>query len=137
MRLQVVEIGNSKGIRIPQAILKQVNFGEEVDLDVADGKIVLRRMRNQESVFGFETLAKMDDGSIKKMLQKVSITDVVTALIDAAKQTKEAIYRNLNEDVREYVKARVNRLEKGDAKELIIERSRNVISEAFLELLRG
>ncbi len=136
MRLQVVEIGNSKGIRIPQAILKQVNFGEEVDLDVSDGKIVLRRMRNPESVFGFETLAKMDDATIAKMLQKVSITDVVTALIDTGKQVKEAVYRNLNEDVREYVKARVNRLEKGDARELIIERSRNVISEAFVELLR-
>lgn len=136
MRLQVVEIGNSKGIRIPQAILKQVNFGEEIDLDVADGKIVLRRMMDPEAVFGFETLSKMDDASIKRMLQKVSITDVVTALIDAAKNAKEAVYRNLNDDVREYVKTRVNRLEKGDAKELIVERSRNVISEAFVEMMR-
>lgn len=136
MRLQVVEIGNSKGIRIPQAILKQVNFGEEIDLDVADGKIVLRRMMDPSAVFGFETLAKMDDASIKRMLQKVSITDVVTALIDAGKGAKEAVYRNLNDDVREYVKTRVNRLEKGDAKELIVERSRNVISEAFVEMMR-
>ncbi len=136
MRLQVVEIGNSKGIRIPQAILKQVNFGQEVDLDVSEGKIVLRRMIDPDRVFGFETIAKMDDASIKRMLRKVSMMDLVTALVDAGRQTKEAIYRNLAEQVRDYVKAKVNRLEKGDARDLIIERSRNIISDAFLEMLR-
>jgi len=136
MRLQVVEIGNSKGIRIPQAILKQVQFGKEVDLDVKEGKIVLRRMVDPDAVFGFETIVKMDDEVITKMLRKVGTSDIVTALVDADRATKEAVYRNLAEKTAKYVKERVNRLEKGDARALIIERSRNVISEAFAELVR-
>jgi antitoxin MazE len=136
MRLQVVEIGNSKGIRIPQAILKQVHFGEEIDLDVSEGKIVLRRMVDPDRVFGFETIGKMDDDSIKRMIRKVSTTDLITAMIDADKATKEAVYRNLSEQVRSFIRSKVNTLEKGNARDLIIERSRNMISEAFIELMR-
>jgi flagellar motor switch protein FliG len=136
MRMQVVEIGNSKGIRIPQAILKQVHFGTEVDLDVTEGKIVLRRMVDPDRVFGFETLAKMDDPSIQRMLRKVSTTDLIIALIDADRSVKDAIYRNLTEQVRNYIKIKVTKLEKGNARDLIIERSRNMISEAFIELMR-
>ena len=136
MRQQVIEIGNSKGIRIPQAILKQVNFGEEIDLDVTDGKIVLRRMVDPDQVFGFETISEMDDLTIQRMIRKVSTTDLIIALIDASKSAKEVVYRNLNEPVKEHVKVRVNKLEKGNARDLIIERSRNMISEAFIELIR-
>lgn len=136
MRLQVVEIGNSKGIRIPQAILKQVQFGKEIDLDVKEGKIVLRRMTDPDSVFGFETVAKMDDASILAMMRKVSLSDLVIALIDSDKAVKDAVYRNLSEKTKIYVKQRVNTLEKGNARDLIIERSRNTISEAFMELMR-
>jgi flagellar motor switch protein FliG len=136
MRQAVIDIGNSKGIRIPQAILKQVNFGGEIDLDVSDGKIVLRRSIDRDRIFGFETIADMDDESIQKMMKKVSSSDIAIALIDANKATKEAIFRNLPETVREFVKAKVHRLETGNARDLIIERSRNMISEAFIELLR-
>jgi antitoxin component of MazEF toxin-antitoxin module len=136
MRLQVVEIGNSKGIRIPQAILKQVHFGTEVELDVTEGKIVLRRMIDPDRIFGFETIAKMDDLTIKRMLRKVNTTDLIIGLIDVDKATKEAVLRNLTEQVRNYVRTRVIRLEKGNARDLIIERSRNMISEAFIEMMR-
>lgn len=136
MRLQVVEIGNSKGIRIPQAILKQVQFGKEVDLDVRDGKIVLKRMTDPEAMFGFETLHKMSDDNIKAMLRKVSLSDLIISLIDADKVTKDAVYRNLSEKTKAYVKERVGKLEKGNARDLIIERSRNMVSEAFMEMLR-
>ena len=41
MLLDVVQIGNSKGIRIPKAILKQCQIEDQVDLEVEDGKIIL------------------------------------------------------------------------------------------------
>jgi antitoxin MazE len=41
MQLYVVQIGNSKGIRIPKAILKQCQIEDQVDLEVEDGKIIL------------------------------------------------------------------------------------------------
>ncbi len=136
MRLQVVEIGNSKGIRIPQAILKQVHFENEVDLDVSEGKIVLRRLVDPDYIFGFESIAKMDDQSIQRMLRKVTRTDLLIALIDADKTVKEAVFRNLSESARNYIKAKVTKLEKGNARDLMIERSRNMISEAFAEMIR-
>jgi len=40
--LNVVQIGNSKGIRIPKAILKQCQIEDQVDLEVEDGKIILK-----------------------------------------------------------------------------------------------
>jgi len=41
MILSVVPIGNSKGIRIPKAILQQCNIQEKVLLQVEDGKIII------------------------------------------------------------------------------------------------
>ena len=41
MKVSIVQIGNSRGIRIPKAILDQCEVKTEVDLDVQDGKIVL------------------------------------------------------------------------------------------------
>jgi len=136
MRLQVVEIGNSKGIRIPQAILKQVNFEKEVDLDVSEGKIVLRKLVDPDKVLEFETIAKMDDESIKRVLRKINMTDLLIALVDADKHTKDAIYRNLAEKTKKHIKAKVLKLEKGNVRDLMVERSRNMISEAFGDMVR-
>jgi len=41
MQLNVVQIGNSKGIRIPKAILEQCQIEDQVDLEVEDGRIIL------------------------------------------------------------------------------------------------
>jgi len=135
MRVPIVDIGNSKGIRIPQAILRQVSFGQEVEMDVADGKIVLRRLIDPSLVPDFDTIASMDDVTIQRILRKVNGTDLITALVGAAQTLKQAVYRNLSDRVREYVKRKVARLEKGDARDMIIERSRNAISEALMEVM--
>ncbi len=136
MRVQIVEIGNSKGIRIPQAILKQVSFADEVEMEVADGKITLRRMIDTSVVPELSDLGKMDDPTIQRILRRVKGTDLITSLIGMESAAKEAVYRNLSDQVREYVKAKVKRLEKGDARDLIIEQSRNAFSEAILQELR-
>lgn len=136
MRIQIIDIGNSKGIRIPQAILKQVNFSDEIELDVNEGKITLRRSVDPNFVPDFASIANMDDAVIQRMLRRINGTDLITALVTADEDTKEAVYRNLSERVRNYVIPKVNKLEQGDARDLIIERSRNLISEAFMEEMR-
>lgn len=136
MKLPVVEIGNSRGVRIPKAILNQVKFDKEVEVDVSEGKIILKRIYDPNRVFGFETIAQMDDLTLQQVLGKVSTADLIIALIDANKVVKDAVYRNLSDKKREYVKSKVAKLEKGNAKQILIEYSRNVISDAFLELLR-
>jgi antitoxin MazE len=42
MRVNVVRIGNSRGVRIPKALLEQCGIGDAVDLTVEDGKLVAR-----------------------------------------------------------------------------------------------
>ena len=136
MRVPIVDIGNSKGIRIPQAVLKQVSFGEEIDMVVSDGKITLRRSAGPNIVKDFATIAEMEDVTIQRALLKISGTDMITALVGADDGIKKAIYRNLSEPVKNYVISKVEQLEHGDARDLIIERSRNILSEALMEVTR-
>jgi flagellar motor switch protein FliG len=136
MRVPIIDIGNSKGIRIPQAILKQVSFAEEIEMEVADGKITLHRSIDPTLVPDFSAIAGMDDITIQRILRKISGSDLVTAMVGADDPVKKAIYRNLSERVRNYVMPKVNKLEHGDARDLIIERSRNAISEAIMEVIK-
>ncbi len=136
MRVPIIDIGNSKGIRIPQAILKQVSFAEEVEMDVADGKITLRRLVDPTVVPELSSIAGMDDATIQRILRKIKGSDLITSLIGADSAVKAAVFRNLSDRVREYVKAKVGKLEKGNARDLIIEQSRNAFSEVIVETLR-
>ncbi len=135
MRVQIVDIGNSKGIRIPQAILKQVSFGDEVEMDVVDGRIVLKRLVDPSTVPDFGSIASLDDQTIQRTLRKTTGTDLVTALVGADDSVKQAIYRNLSERARQYAQDKVAKLEHGDARDLIIERSRTAISEALMQVM--
>jgi flagellar motor switch protein FliG len=136
MRVPIVDIGNSKGIRIPKAILKQVQFSKEIELDVSEGKITLRRSVDPSFVPDFASIAGMDDLDIQRILRKITGADLITALVGADRKTKEAVYRNLSDRVKTYVQPTVARLEKGDARDLMIERSRNLMCEALMEIVR-
>jgi antitoxin MazE len=41
MRVELVRIGNSRGIRIPKPIIEQCGFGDSVDLRVEDDRLVI------------------------------------------------------------------------------------------------
>ena len=41
MRIPLIKIGNSKGIRIPSALIKKCGFTQEVDIDVKNQTLVL------------------------------------------------------------------------------------------------
>ena len=135
MRVSIVEIGNSKGIRIPQAILKQVSFAEEVEMEVADGKITLRRTVDPTVVPEMSAISKLDDQTIQRILRKIKGVDLITSLVGVDGAVKRSIYRNLSDRVREYVKSKVAKLEKGNARDLIIEQSRNAFSEAIMKTM--
>jgi hypothetical protein len=136
MRVRIVDIGNSKGIRIPQAILKQVRFSKEVELDVTEGRITLRRSVDPSFVPDFSSISNMDDLTIQRILRKINGSDLISALVGADTKIKEAVYRNLSERVKAYLQPTVARLEKGNARDLIIERSRNVVCEALMEVVQ-
>jgi antitoxin MazE len=41
MKTRIVRIGNSRGIRIPQPLLKQTGLADEVDIRVEDNRLVI------------------------------------------------------------------------------------------------
>ena len=41
MKLNIIPIGNSKGIRIPSSVLNQCHIKSKVDMLIEDGKIIL------------------------------------------------------------------------------------------------
>ena len=43
MKIKIVRIGNSRGIRIPKPLIEQAGLGEEVELRVVDSGIFIER----------------------------------------------------------------------------------------------
>ena len=43
MRASLVRIGNSRGVRIPKALIEECDLGSTVELEVRDGQLVIRR----------------------------------------------------------------------------------------------
>jgi antitoxin MazE len=46
MRARIVRIGNSRGLRIPKALLEASGIRETVDLSVEDGRLIVRPVRS-------------------------------------------------------------------------------------------
>lgn len=42
MEIQIINIGNSKGIRLPKAILEQYNISDTLELILEKGRIILK-----------------------------------------------------------------------------------------------
>ena len=49
MKTRLVRIGNSRGVRLPNAIIAQAGLTEEVELDVRDGTVVIARTNSARS----------------------------------------------------------------------------------------
>ncbi len=47
MLVSVIQIGNSKGVRLPKAILEQLEISEKLDLEVDNNQIILKPVNNE------------------------------------------------------------------------------------------
>ncbi len=47
MRANIVSIGNSKGIRIPKVLLKQLDFHDQVELEVEEEVLVIKPIKGK------------------------------------------------------------------------------------------
>jgi antitoxin MazE len=45
VRAKLVRIGNSRGVRLPKAVIAEANLGDEVELIVRRDEVVLKRVR--------------------------------------------------------------------------------------------
>jgi len=59
MLINIIPIGNSKGIRIPKAILDQCDIENEVDLEVENGKIIIEPIKRTPRNGWTESLIQM------------------------------------------------------------------------------
>ncbi|MDZ7766184.1 MAG: AbrB/MazE/SpoVT family DNA-binding domain-containing protein [Melioribacteraceae bacterium] len=50
MKTKIIKIGNSRGIRIPKSIIDESGLQNEVDLEIVNGKIVIKPIsKNREN----------------------------------------------------------------------------------------
>ena len=47
MKINIITIGNSKGIRIPKAILKQCHLDKEAELETEEDKIIIKKKKKK------------------------------------------------------------------------------------------
>lgn len=43
MKTRIVQIGNSRGVRLPKLLIEEAQLGEEVEIAAEPGRIVIRR----------------------------------------------------------------------------------------------
>lgn len=61
MLVSVIPIGNSKGIRLPKAILEQLNVSDKLDLEVEDQRIILSPLSKEPRDGWYDSFMKMRD----------------------------------------------------------------------------
>lgn len=65
MELQVVKIGNSKGIRIPKSLLNQYNFEEKVVVDLKEEGLLIKPKKVRDGwAASFKEMAKNGDDQL-------------------------------------------------------------------------
>jgi antitoxin MazE len=66
MKTHIISIGNSRGIRIPKAILEQCRIEKDVELELENDKIILKPLRKTPRKTWTQAFQKMksqqDDG---------------------------------------------------------------------------
>ena len=63
MKAQIIQIGNSQGIRIPKTVLQETKISGEVELEVCPEGILIRNISKPRSGWdeAFKKLAETDD----------------------------------------------------------------------------
>lgn len=62
MHVTLVKIGNSKGIRLPKAVIEQAQLEDEIDLEVKDNKVILCSAKRSRSGWGCAAQACHESG---------------------------------------------------------------------------
>lgn len=45
MRAKLVQVGNSRGVRLPKAMIEEAGLGEDIELSLRKGEIVIARAK--------------------------------------------------------------------------------------------
>jgi len=73
MKIKIVKIGNSKGIRIPKVLLHQTGISEEVNLEVKNNQIILKPV-DRPARYGWNSaFALMSEHGDDKLIDEESL----------------------------------------------------------------
>ena len=63
MKVQIIQIGNSQGIRIPKAVLEETKLSGEVEMEVTPEGLLIRNIKRPRGDWDavFKSLADSDD----------------------------------------------------------------------------
>jgi len=66
MLINLIKIGNSKGIRIPSYIIKECNIKDKIELEIAENTITIRAVENPRADWesGFQKMHKNKDDKL-------------------------------------------------------------------------
>ena len=75
MLASVVQIGNSRGIRLPKNILRELNIEDEVEMIVHGDELVIKGVERSPRQGWNEAFAKMSETGADKLLLPENIDD--------------------------------------------------------------
>lgn len=66
IKTRIVKIGNSQGVRIPKLLLDQTDLQEDIELEVEEGRIIIRASHSVRDGWDaqFEKMAEMGDDQL-------------------------------------------------------------------------
>ena len=66
VKTRIIRIGNSRGVRLPKLFLEQSHLGDEVELELNDGQIVIRASRSVRAGWSqaFQEMASRGDDEL-------------------------------------------------------------------------
>lgn len=66
MKIPLIQIGNSKGIRLPKSIIEQCHFDRVVVAEIRNGKLILSSKENSRQGWdeAFKAMAKAGDDEL-------------------------------------------------------------------------
>jgi antitoxin MazE len=66
MKTRIIQIGNSRGIRIPKTLLKQTGLDGEVEILAKNGSLVIRSVKKPRAGWAaaFEEMARRGDDAL-------------------------------------------------------------------------
>lgn len=71
MKASIIQIGNSQGLRIPKPILEQCGFDGEVELEVHDNELIIKRTTHSRQNWekAFKAMAENKDDQLIEFAQ--------------------------------------------------------------------
>jgi len=75
MILPIVQVGNSRGIRLPKSILQRLNFEDKVEMIVNNDELVIKNITKKPRQDWSEAFAKMSENKADKLLLPENIDD--------------------------------------------------------------